>query len=213
MSYDRYTSEFCGGGLMTFTKSRFVNFDEYLMADPGDLPEGFYEYWNGELVPVMSESIGNDAIANFIFLMLIQIGVPIKLIRPHSCEVVVPGKPRTRLPDLTVLDEIHLTLLKKRATITQTMPPPRIVMEVVSPGNETSDNYLRDYRDKPDQYAAIGIPEFWRIDPERKWVQVGTLVDAAYQFRMFRDQEIIISPLLEPLNLNLTVAQVLEAGE
>ena len=149
---------------MTFTKSRFVDFDEYLMADPGDLPEGFYEYWNGELVPVMSESIGNDAIANFIFLMLIQIGVPIKLIRPHSCEIVVPGKPRTRLPDLTVLDEIHLILLKKRATITQTMPPPRIVMEVVSPGNETSDNYLRDYRDKPDQYAAIGILEFWRID-------------------------------------------------
>jgi hypothetical protein len=47
---------------------QFKRFEEYLGADPSDLPEGRFEYWDGELVPVMSESIGNDAIANFILL-------------------------------------------------------------------------------------------------------------------------------------------------
>ena len=41
---------------MTFTKARFASFEEYLTAEVSDLPEGLYEYWDGELVPVMAES-------------------------------------------------------------------------------------------------------------------------------------------------------------
>jgi Uma2 family endonuclease len=152
------------GDRMTFTKSQFVSFEDYLAADPSDLPEGFYEYLDGELVEVMTESLFNDTIANFMFVVLLEAGVPMELLRPGRVEVAVPGRPRTRFPDLTVLDEIHITLLEKRATITQKMPPPRVLIEVVSPGNESDENYLRDYRDMPIQYAAIGVPEMWRID-------------------------------------------------
>ncbi len=158
---------------MTFTKARFASFEAYLMADVSDLPEGRCEYWDGELVPVMSESLGNGTIAIFIQLALIAIGIPFQLIRPHSCEIEVPGKPQSCIPDLTVIDEIYVMLLKKRATITRKMPPPRLIVEVVSPGNENSENYIRDYQDNRNQYAAIGVPEYWLIDPDRKWVMVG----------------------------------------
>ncbi len=194
---------------MTFTKARFTSFESYLSAEASDLPEGRCEYWDGELVEVMTESIENCSIAVFIQLALIAIGVQFKLIHTGKVEVEVIGKPKTRFPDLTVLEDIHLSLLEKRATITRKMPPPRLVVEVVSPGNESKDNYKRDYHDKRDQYAAIGIPEYWIVDPDRAWVMVGTLVSGAYEFGIFRGNDGIVSSTFP--ELNLTVGQVLGA--
>ena len=193
---------------MTVTQARFTSFEAYLTAESSDLPEGRCEYWDGELVPVMTESIENDDIANYLYLLLIQMGIYRKLIRPGGVEVEVIGKPRTRFPDLTVLDDVHLTLLKKRATITRKMPPPQLVVEVVSPGGENSDNYKRDYIDKRDQYAAIDILEYWLIDPDRAWVRVGTLIEGEYQFATFMGNDAIVSPTFP--DLNLTAAIVLD---
>jgi Uma2 family endonuclease len=146
---------------MTVAKApQFQSFEAYLAADPADLPEGRFEYWDGELVPVMSESILNDEIANYLLVLLMQAGVNFRLIRPHSCEIEVAGKPRTRFPDLVILDEVHLSLLARRSTITRDMPPPPVVMEVVSPGDEQSANYQRDYEEKRWQYDARGILEY-----------------------------------------------------
>jgi Uma2 family endonuclease len=200
---------------MTFTKARFTSFEEYLTADMSDLPEGRCEYWDGELVELMSESIGNCSIATFIQLALIAIGIPFKLIHAGKVEVEVPGRPQSRIPDLTVIDEIHLTLLKKRATITCKMPPPLLVVEVVSPGSENSENYIRDYQAKRDQYAEIGIPEYWIVDPDRAWVMVGTLTDGVYQFVTFQGNDALTSGRSETIvsptfpELKLTAAEVL----
>lgn len=199
---------------MTFTQSstkpRFTSFEAYLMADPSELPEGRFEYWDGELVPVMSESGVNDFLANYLFSLLMIAGIPIELIRPHSCEVEVPGKPRTRYPDLTILDPIHLPLIARRNTITRKMPPPRVIAEVVSPGDEKSENYKRDYEVKPQQYEAIGVPEYWIIDRDREWIKIGTLNNSNYQFETFRGNEAIVSPSFP--DLVLTVAQILNVG-
>jgi Uma2 family endonuclease len=194
---------------MMFTKARFASFEEYLTADVSDLPEGRCEYWDGELVEVMTESSGNDSIANYLYLVLVQMGLYYKLVRPGRAEVEVIGKPRTRFPDLTVLDSVHLPLVEKRLTITRDMPPPRLVVEVVSPGDESKPNYTRDYRDKRKQYAEIEIPEYWIVDPDREWVMVGTLVSGAYQFATFRGEQAIVSPTFP--ELKLTAAQVLGA--
>ena len=190
---------------MTFTKARFASFEEYLTADPSDLPEGRCEYWDGELVPVMSESLVNEAIANYLYLMLVQMGIYYKLLSPGKVQIVVNGKPRTRFPDLTVLDDAHLVLMKSSTRLGATMPPPRLVVEVVSPGDENSDNYKRDYQDKRDQYADRGIPEYWLIDPDRAWVMVGTLADDAYQFETFRGDEAIVSPTFPELKLTAAI--------
>jgi Uma2 family endonuclease len=189
---------------------QFQSFAEYLAADIADLPEGRCEYWDGELVPVMAESIDNLAIANYLFAVLIQAGIPVNHLYPHSCEVEVPGQPRTRYPDLTVIDPVHLQLLKKRATLTRDMPPPRLLAEVVSPGSETSDNYKRDYQEKARQYAQIGVSEYWLIDPQRAVVLIGMLVDGRYQFTTFAGSQNLVSSTFP--DLPLTAEQLLNTG-
>jgi Uma2 family endonuclease len=196
---------------MTIAKSpQFKTFEDYLAADPSDLPEGRFEYWDGELVPVMSESLDNGTIAVRLFLALMAMGISFELIRTHFCEVEVTGQPRTRCPDLVILEEPHLTLLKKRATITRDMPPLSLIAEVVSPGDETSENYQRDYIQKSRQYAEIGVSEYWIIDPDRTVVKVGTLVGGVYRFQTFTGNQEIVSPTFPWLDL--TVEQVLGAG-
>ena len=49
-----------------------------------------------------------------------------------------------------------------QAAITLDMAPPRLVVEVVSPGQE---NHRRDYREKRNQYEWRGIPEYWICRP------------------------------------------------
>ena len=196
---------------MTFTQTRFSSFEAYLTANMSDLPEGRCEYWDGELIPVMSESLLNEAIANYLYLVLWQMGILIDLISPGKVNIVVSGRPRTRFPDLTLLDDAHLLLMKSSIRLGTTMPPPRLVVEVVSPGDENSDNYTRDYHDKRDQYADRGIPEYWLIDPQRSWVMVGLLVAGRYEFITFRGNQAIGSQVLP--TLDLTVARVLARGK
>ena len=196
---------------MTFTKTKFSSFEAYLTANVSDLPEGRCEYWDGELIPVMSESLLNEAIANYLYLVMWQMGIPIDLISPGKVNIVVSGRPRTRFPDLTLLDDAHLVLMKSSTRLGATMPPPRLVVEVVSPGDENSDNYTRDYHDKRDQYADRGIPEYWLIDPQRSWVMVGLLVAGRYEFTTFRGNQAIGSQVLP--TLDLTVARVLARGK
>jgi hypothetical protein len=51
---------------------QFQSFAAYLAADPSELPEGRFEYWDGALVPVMSESGFNALVANCLFLALVH---------------------------------------------------------------------------------------------------------------------------------------------
>jgi Uma2 family endonuclease len=193
---------------MTVAKStQFKSFEEYLATDPAALPEGRYEYWHGELVPVMTESGFNALLANCLFLALVNAGVPIAVLRPHSCEIEVPGLPRTRFPDLTVLAEEHVALIERRERVTRDMPPPRLLVEVVSPGDEDSENYQRDYVQEACQYAAILVPEYWIIDPDRAVVLVGLLTNGEYQFQTFMGNQQIVSPTFP--SFSLTAEQVL----
>ena len=93
-----------------------------------------------------------------------------------GCEIQVPilqsKDPANRFPDLVVLRPEHLQLTQKRLTITLDMPPPRLIAEVLSPGKPNQD---RDYIYKRAQYAAIGVPEYWLLDPVAQTVLVLTL--------------------------------------
>lgn len=194
---------------------RKLTFEEYASLDAEawaklGLPEGRCEYVDGELVEVPSESELNDWIAIVLRDFFVQFINP-RLIRPHSCEIEVRGKPKTRYPDLVILREEHLSLTQKRLFIRLAMPNPQLVVEVVSSGDETSDNYQRDYIDKPKQYADRGIPEYWRIDPSRAVVTVLWLVDGQYQENTFRGSDRVVSPTFP--DLHLTAEQILNAGQ
>ena len=83
------------------------------------------------------------------------------------------------------------------------MPPPLLVVEVVSPGQEN-----RDYRYKRSEYAARGIAEYWIVDPLQQKLTVLEWIEGFYEEQRYIDNESIISPLLG--NLELTTAQILQ---
>ena len=195
---------------MTQAKQRFSNFADYLAYDDGT--DNRYELMDGALVTLPTESGPNASIAIFLLLQFVQLGLSYRLIHPGKCEVQVPvlqaQDPQNRYPDLVVLDEVHLLLTQKRLTITLDMPPPRLVVEVVSPGKA---NRERDYVRKRDQYAAAGIPEYWLIDPEAQTIAILALSSGTYaEAGLFHGQEQVVSPTLG--SLELTAEQILLAG-
>lgn len=200
---------------MTTTTQQFT-LTEYLAYSDGT--DQSYELVNGELVAMPPEWDFNSQIASYLFAVLLQV-VPSRLIRCKGTEIVVSGlRATTRVPDLMVLSEELLLALRQssRGTVTLDMPPPMLVIEVVSPGKENED---RDYRYKRSEYGARGIAEYWIVDPERAQVVVFTLVDGLYEEMIFRGSDSLrdgpadrlISKLFP--SLDLTATQVLQAGE
>jgi Uma2 family endonuclease len=186
---------------MTQAKPRFSTFEEYLTYD--DDTDNRYELIDGELVELPPESEPNDFIANLLFLKLVALGIPPRLVRPGKCEVQVPVLQKkdaaNRYPDFIVLEEVHLGLVQKRFTIKLDMPPPRLVAEVLSPGKENRD---RDLIRKRDQYAKRGIPEYWLIDPENQTLTVLTLQAQHYTVvGVFQGNQAIASPTFPTLIL------------
>ena len=84
------------------------------------------------------------------------------------------------------------------------MPPPALVVEIVTPGNI---NHERDYNRKREQYQQLGIPEYWLIDPEQQTVMVLELQTGKYiEIGTFRGTDRIKSRSFP--KLNLTAEQV-----
>jgi Uma2 family endonuclease len=194
---------------MTTTRKK-LTFEEYLDYDDGT--DNRYELVDGELVALPPESEPNDWFAQFLFLKLVESGVPPRLVRPHTCEIQVPvlqlGDPQNRYPDLVVLREEHLALTQKRLTIKLDMPPPVFVVEVVSPGRSSRE---RDYDRKRNQYQSIGILEYWIIDPKEQKVTVLKLENGEYlEVGEFQECDVIPSPTFPALRL--TTAEIISTG-
>jgi Uma2 family endonuclease len=95
-------------------------------------------------------------------------------------------------------------------TIYKTPPPddhmwstwiPELVIEIVSPGSET-----RDYGQKPDEYFAFGVMEYWIVDASKeeilvmrrsagKWATQVLKADAKYNTRLLPDFELDVAPI------------------
>ncbi|MGB3137788.1 MAG: Uma2 family endonuclease [Nodosilinea sp.] len=151
---------------MVQTRPRFYSFDDYLAYDDGT--ENFYELFNGELIEVPPESGQNVQIANRL-LLIFALLIGIDRVRGHGLELEVRGEPKNRYLDLTIIQPEHVQLLANRNTIRLTMPPPALVVEVVSPGELQRE---RDYVAKRRQYEDLGIPEYWIINPQEQTVLV-----------------------------------------
>jgi Uma2 family endonuclease len=184
------------------TKLRFLSFEEYLSYD--DETESLYELFNGELIEVPPESGFNIEIANFLFSLFLPI-VGHRRLRGHGLELEVRGEPKNRYPDLTIIREEHVQLLKKRNTIRLSMAPPLLVIEIVSPGELQRD---RDYIAKRMQYQDLGIPEYWIVDPQTETILVLELVESVYQdVETLTIADRVRSPQFG--ELNMTVAEIL----
>ncbi len=185
-----------------------LTFEEYLTYE--DDTDNRYELIDGELLTLPPESEPNTAIVSYLlFTLASKRLVPLRLIRTHMCEIQVPilreGDAANRYPDLVILRPEHILLTASRLTITLDMPPPQLVVEVVSPGRIGRD---RDYISKRAQYAARGIPEYWIVDPQEEIVAVLRLESGKYvEIGVFQGEQTLVSPAFP--QLNLTAQQVL----
>ena len=174
---------------------------DYLSLE--ESPEHRCEFVDGEIIEMPPESPQNNLVSMFLLSQLLPC-VPLRWLRRMDTELVVSG--RVRVPDLMVLGDDLANALetKGRSTITEEMPAPLLVVEVVSPGKVNED---RDYRYKRSEYAARGIGEYWIIDPSRAQVTVLTLVDGLYEEQILQEDEMICLPQLT--DFTLSVAQLL----
>jgi Uma2 family endonuclease len=193
---------------MTQAKPRFRTIEEYLDYDDGT--DTRYELVDGELVELPNEKQTNLLIARFLFLCFIQMGIPFNRVGDKQQIDVKSLIVKAREPDLTVITEETREAMGDASLITHEMPPPMLVVEVVSPGKPGEQNYDRDYVDKPKEYATRGIPEYWLIDPSRQIVLVLTLKGATYQEKSFTGNAAIVSSAFP--DLKLTAEQILRAG-
>ncbi len=176
--------------------SQKMSLEEYLNFDDGT--ETRYELENGELIVMPPESELNRRIAIFLLIYFAQQGIPSHRLTMKAEIVVNSSRATTRIPDVMVLSEELAMALEgsSRLTIMSDMPPPLLVVEVVSPHQEN-----RDYRYKRSEYATRGIAEYWIVDPIQQRVTVLEWVEGLYEEAVYTGDSAIVSPVLGVLEL------------
>jgi Uma2 family endonuclease len=188
---------------MTVAAANKMTFEEFLNYDDGT--DTLYELEHGELIPMPSESELNCRIAMFLVAYFLKLGIPYDRLRMKTEIAVNSRMVGVRVPDLVVFSEdLAIAMLPaKRSLILMDMPPPLLVVEVVSPNQES-----RDYRYKRSEYAARGIAEYWIVDPLAQKVTVLEWVEGFYDERVYQGESAINSAIFA--NLQLTAAEVLQ---
>jgi Uma2 family endonuclease len=179
-----------------------ITLEEFLVYD--DDTEALYEFEDGEIILMASESETNRRIASFLFACFLQQGVPPYRLSMKT-EIITTGS-RMRIPDLVIFSEELAAVMKgaNRSIVVPDMPAPALVVEVVSPNQ--SD---RDYRYKRSEYAARGITEYWIVDPLLLKVTVLEWVEGFYEEKVYEGEQVITSILFP--ELKLTTAQVFQS--
>jgi Uma2 family endonuclease len=194
--------------------SQILTFEEFL-RQYGD--NSRYELADGELIdmePTGPHETVSGKMATQIGITLIKEQKPWFI--PRTCLIHPLADIATaRRPDVVVLDETVLSNepLWEREPVITLGRSIKLVVEVVSTNWET------DYARKLEEYAFLGIPEYWIVDyrglggvafigkPKQPTFTVCQLVDDDYQQQQYRLGESIFSPLFP--NLQLTLNNVL----
>jgi Uma2 family endonuclease len=195
---------------MTYSPAKTLSFNEFIDQYGDDF---HYELADGELIDMEPtgphETVGGK--------LATQIGIAITqaqqpwfiprrcLIRPFSDIATA------RRPDIVVLDETMLSQEPRweQEAVIMLGRSIKLVVEVVSTNWET------DYARKIEEYALLGIPEYWIVDyrglggvafigkPKQPTFTVCQLSGEEYSQQQYRLGQPVISPLLPNLQLCL----------
>jgi Uma2 family endonuclease len=195
---------------MTYTLAKTFTIDRFI-AEYGD--DYRYELADGE--PIDMEPPGpHETVSG---KLAVQIGIAITNARypwfiPRTCLIQPFADLATaRRPDIIVLDETLLSNepLWQRQPVITIGRSIKLVVEVVSTNWET------DYARKVEEYALLGIPEYWIVDyrglggiafigkPKQPTFTVCQLDREEYRQQQYRLGETISSGLLPDLQLRL----------
>jgi Uma2 family endonuclease len=137
---------------------------------------------------------------------------------PHRCLFKLLGTETAFRPDVIVLDQTRLMnepLWQQEPVITSGNTV-KLIAEIVS------TNWQNDYARKVEDYALLGVPEYWIVDylgiggreyigkPKQPTITICTLVEDEYQKQLFQNNDKLISSIFP--NLQLTAQQIFAAG-
>ena len=185
------------------TAERLYTFDEYLTYNNGT--DQRYELVDGRLELVNPPTIEHFLLSKFIEHLLDaeinRLGLDLFCFKETG---VRTGQNKSRLTDVCVVTSEQAKELMKKSAVFETAP--LLIVEVVSP-----ESVNRDYRYKRSEYAALGVPEYWIVDPLKSQVAVLLLVEGFYEESVFTGNQQIVSQTFT--ELSITVEEVLAAGE
>ncbi len=199
------------------TSQKSLSFDEFLVQYGGN---NRYELIDGEVFDLEPTGQHEEVAAFITAKICVQVegtGLPWfvlqrGLLRPSNAAMTAFR------PDVAVVDQDQLikepfwsdqSILTLGSSI-------KFVAEVVS------SNWQNDYARKVEDYAALGIPEYWIADyaglggtrhigkPKQPTLSICSLVDEEYEIQQLRRREMIVSPTFP--ELRLTAEQVLRAN-
>jgi Uma2 family endonuclease len=195
-----------------------LSFDEFLALYGGN---NRYELIDGEVFDLEPTGLHEEVAAFITAKICVQIetiGLPWfvlqrALLRPSNISMTAFR------PDVAVVNRDELTKepLWSEQSILTLGSSITFVAEVVS------SNWQNDYARKVEDYAVLGIPEYWIADyagnggtrhigkPKQPTLSICTLVNGEYEIQQFRGNQTIAS-LTFP-DLKLTAEQVLRAGK
>jgi Uma2 family endonuclease len=194
-----------------------LSFDEFLARYGGD---NRYELIDGEVFDLEPTGAHEEVAAFITAKVCVEIdrtGLPWFVLQRGLLRPSNAGMTAFR-PDVAVVDRDELTkepLWSDQSLLTRGSSI-KFVAEVVS------SNWQNDYARKVEDYAVLGIPEYWIADyagnggtrhigkPKQPTLSICTLVDGEYEIQQFRGNQTIGS-LTFP-DLKLTAEQVLRAG-
>jgi Uma2 family endonuclease len=195
---------------MTYTFSQTLTFAEFLDRY-GDNPN--FELIDGELrdmEPTGLHELVAGKVAARISAEILRLGYQWTI--PRTCLIKPPASEATALrPDVVVLDEKKLSdePLWQREPVITLGSSIELVIEVVS------TNWQDDYARKVEEYALLGISEYWIVDyrglggiqfigrPKQPTFTVCQLVGQDYQRKLYALSETISSIVLPDLVFRL----------
>ena len=194
---------------MTYTSTKVFTFDDFI-DQYGDNPR--YELIDGELrdmEPTGPHEAVTGQLIGYMFGEILRSRR--NWIVPKNCLIKPPAMAATALrPDAIVLDEAKSQEpLWRKEPIVCSGSPIQLVVEVVS------TNWQDDYARKVEEYALLGIPEYWIVDylgiggiafigkPKQPTFTVFQLMGDSYIQQQFRLGESILSPTFPELQLRL----------
>jgi Uma2 family endonuclease len=195
---------------MTYTPSKILTFEEFL-TQYGDDPR--YELIDGELRemhPTGPHESVSGKLAGRVYVEILRLNL--SWVIPKQCLIRPPATEATALrPDVIVLDEAKLVNepLWEREPVLLGGQAIQLAIEVVS------TNWQDDYARKVEEYALLGIPEYWIVDfrglggvefigkPKQPMITVCELVGDVYRKRCYPLGVEIESILFAALKLKL----------
>lgn len=192
---------------MPETIPKFLTVDEFIAQYSDNL---HCELIDGELIEMEPTGL-HEQVAGFVGRKLnVEIDrTASDYLIPYRCLIQVLGTKTAFRPDVIVLDKTQLVnepLWQKEPVITLGSSI-QLIVEVVS------TNWQNDYARKVEDYAILGVSEYWIVDylgiggrdyigkPKQPTITICTLVEDEYQKQLFRNEDLLVSKIFPELSL------------